>query len=147
VTGPAAELFGAAAWRRGQQLVETARAREAARAFREAGELLKRSSPPEALPERLSAAYLGETISYLVAGELDAAQQGYARTADRDRLPEAAARFARGLYELAETLRQVPRDEWGPATAPLAELLLGARLRVALYDGEHPVEMFWDHLL
>ena len=146
LSGPAAEVAGATAWRWGQQLLDESRWREAALAFHEAAELFRRASPPKALPERASAAYLGETISHLAAGELEAAQQGFARIGDRRQLPEAASRFARGLYELGEELRQVPRDEWELVTSPLVALLLGARLRIAFYDGQRPVDMFWENL-
>jgi hypothetical protein len=43
-----------------------------------------------------------------------------------------------------DAVEELAPEERGEAVAPLAELLLRARLRVRLYDGRLPVEMRWD---
>jgi tetratricopeptide (TPR) repeat protein len=145
-TGALAEVVGAAEWARGQHALRAGRPAEAARAFQEAGELFTRHSPPEAAAERVAAAYVGETVSHLAAGQLDAAQRGFSRLGARVRFPKASIRFARGLYELADALRDVDPAERAEELAPLVDAIAAARLRLRFHDGTRPVEMFWENL-
>jgi len=145
-TGELGEIMGAAAWIRGQQALREGRTAEAALAFQEAGELFASHSPPEVAPERVAAAYVGETVSHLAAGQLDAAQRGFSRLGARVRLPEATLRFARGLYELADALREVVPAERAAELAPLVDAVAAARLRLRFYEGTQPVEMYWENL-
>jgi hypothetical protein len=144
--GSLAEALGAGDWVRGQHALREGGAAEAALAFREAGDRFARHSPPEAAPERVAAAYVGETVSQLAAGQFDAAQRGFSRLGARVRLPEATLRFARGLYELTDALRGLTPVEYTAELAPLVEAILAARIRIRFYDGTRPVEMYWENL-
>lgn len=144
--GPLGELSAASLWLEGQHLLRDRRPREAARLFAEAGERFLSASPPELVEDRLLASFVGQAISYLVAGELEAAQLAYSRLARRGVVPEAVTQFARQLYELADEARALPEAERREALGPLAELVLGARLRVRFYDPSRPVAMHWENL-
>lgn len=144
--GALAELAGAGAWARGQHALRAGRAAVAADSFREAGEWFAAHSPADTLAERVAAAYIGEAVSNLAAGRLDLAQRAFSRLRERARLPEATLRFARGLYELAEALRELEPRERAEELGPLVEAVLAARLRVRFYDGTRPVEMYWENL-
>jgi hypothetical protein len=109
----------------------------------EASALFTASSPESVLGERIAACYIGQAVSDLVAGRLDAAQQGFSGLRGRASVPDAALRFARQLYELVDAARELPPGERETALAPLAALVLQARLQVRFYDGVHPVVMDW----
>lgn len=145
-TGALAEISGAGEWVRGQASLREGWAVAAAEEFQKAGELFARHSPPEVLAERIAAAYIGEVVSHLAAGQLDAAQRGFSRLRERARLPEPTLQFARGLYELADALRILTPEERTEELAPLVETVLSARIRVRFYDATRPVEMYWENL-
>jgi len=145
-SGALAEVLGAAAWVRGRRELQEERMAAAAHAFRESGDLFVENSPREAAPERAAAAYVGETVSSLAAGQFDAAQRGFSRLSARVRLPEATLRFARGLYELADALRELDPAERAAELAPLVDAVAAAQIRVRFYDGTAPVEMYWENL-
>jgi tetratricopeptide (TPR) repeat protein len=144
--GAAAELAGAGAWVRGREALREERMVAAAHAFQEAGDLFVQHSPIDTAPERAAAAYVGETVSWLAAGQFDAAQRGFSRLSTRVRLPEATLRFARGLYELADALRDLEPSERAEELAPLVDAIASARIRLRFYDGTAPVEMYWENL-
>src|SRR5207248_3291695 len=117
--GAPGELAGAAAWLWGQRRLREGSAAEAAGWFGEAADHFIRSSPTSVLGERIAACYIGQVTSYLLAEQLDAAQQGFARTGARAAVPEAALLFARQVYEVAEAVRDLPRGEREEALAPV----------------------------
>lgn len=144
--GPLGEVSGAAGWIWGQHLLRERRPMDAGRAFLDAAVRFQSASAPDLLPERLGACYVGQAISYLVAGELDSAQLGYARTIGRAAPPPSVAQFARQVYEIVEAVRELEPAERIPALAPLADLVLQARLRIRFYDQVRPVSMHWENL-
>jgi hypothetical protein len=143
--GVPSELTAAAAWRRAQRALSEGYAGEAARGFGDAARLFG-ESPADVLGERRAACYVGHAVSYLLAGEPEAAQQGYTRIMGRTRASESAVAFARRVYEVGEALRGLPSAERESALAPLVELLLSARLVVGFYDGVRPAALHWEGL-
>jgi tetratricopeptide (TPR) repeat protein len=140
------EIAGAAEWLRGQSRLRARNAAGAARHFEQAGALFARSSPEPVLGERLAACYVGQAISLLLAGQLDAAQQCFSRLRRRELVPVTVHAFAQQLYELADAVRDFPSDERAAAIGPLVDLVLAARLRVRFYDGSQPVAMRWENM-
>jgi tetratricopeptide (TPR) repeat protein len=146
VEGPLSELAGAAAWLQGQTLLREGRPAVAATNFQQASLLLGSHVPGSITAERASAAFVGEAVSRLAAGQLQAAQQCYLRLPGRERLPTEAAQFARQLYEVAGALSEIEPADRPEALQPLVELVSAARLRLRFFDQERPVEIWWDHL-
>jgi tetratricopeptide (TPR) repeat protein len=144
--GPLAELIGALAWLNGQRLLAERRDAAAAAAFNRAGELISADVPALIAAERASAVFIGEAVSRLAAGQLEAAQQCFSRLSRRERLSPETLQFARQLYELAEVLKEVDQAERSEVVQPLVELVVTARLRLRFFDQEQPVEIWWDHL-
>jgi tetratricopeptide (TPR) repeat protein len=143
--GPAGEIAGAVAWLWGQQSLRDGRPGEATRHFAEAAEYFARSSSPAELGERIGACYVGQAVSALLAGQLDAAQQAYTRLARMAPVREPVLALARQVYEVAEAVRELSPGERSEVLAPLADLILTVRLRVRFYDGEQPVAMHWEY--
>jgi tetratricopeptide (TPR) repeat protein len=142
--GAQAEFAGAAAWLHGQARLRQGRAADAARLFLEAASLFQSSSPQNEAGERIAACYVGLAISHLVAGQLEAAQQSFTRLGGHS-FPEAALSLARQVYEVVEAVRELPPEERTLVLAPLAQLVLQARLRVRFYDQLHPPAMHWEN--
>jgi tetratricopeptide (TPR) repeat protein len=137
------ELAGAAAWRRGQRLLEERGFVEAARSFAVAGERFAASSPASSLAERLAACYVGQVIAYLAADQLETAQQCFTRQGRDTPLPQGTLEFAARLYSLAEVTRELSPEERREAFAPLVELIESVRMRVGFVDGTLPVAISW----
>jgi tetratricopeptide (TPR) repeat protein len=144
--GPLSEMAGAVYWLLGQSALRQCRPDVAARDFQLAGVLLGTGAPAVLRAQRASAAYFGEAVSRLAAGQLEAAQQCYLRLPDRNRLPAETAAFARQLYEVADALREIDPSDQAAALQPLVDLIGAARLRLRFFDQERPVEIWWDHL-
>lgn len=147
--GAALEIAGAAAWMEGQRRVRQGEPAEAVRHFRRASELLLGAASEEQLAPRLAACMVAESVSHLLAGHLEAAQQVFARApgAPGGRPVRAPLQeFARQLFEVAEAARALPESERRAALAPLAALLLAVRLRVGFYVPGHPLSLAWDGL-
>lgn len=143
------ELGAARRWLRGQQLALSRRWSEAARSFGQAAQEFAAHSPTQVLPERLAACYVGQGISYLLAGQPEAAQASYGRLpAQAQSLGTASpiARFASELYAVAEAVLELPPAERAEAVAPLAELLATVRMRVRFLDPDQSgeVALRWD---
>ncbi|MGV3724304.1 MAG: hypothetical protein ACO1SX_25700 [Actinomycetota bacterium] len=144
--GPLSELAGAAAWLRGQASLRDGIPPIAAASFQQASMLLVSHVPGSVIAERASAAFVGEAVSRLAAGQLEAAQQCYLRLPGRERLPAGSAQFARQLYEVADALKEIEPTDRPDALQPLVELVTASRLRVRFFDQERPVEIWWEHL-
>lgn len=144
--GPLAELAGALAWLLARRALEAGHPADAARRFAEAAALFARFSPPLLLGERLAAAYVGLAISYLLAGQFDAAAQAYSRTMGGQDPGGTAGRLARQVFEIAGALQEVGPEERATVLAPLAGLLLQVQVRVLFYDQVHPVAIRWENL-
>ncbi|HTE20751.1 MAG TPA: hypothetical protein VK689_20490, partial [Armatimonadota bacterium] len=140
------ELNGAVAWLRAQQQLRDRDAHAAVADFFSAAHFFTEASPLPVLGERIAACYVGLAISHLLTGMLDAAQGDFSRLAGRGSMPQPMLQFARQVYEIADAMRDLSPDERREALAPLAELVLRARLRVRFYDGTGPVAMHWENL-
>jgi len=144
--GPLAELRGAAQWLLGQRLLGEERPHEAADRFTDSLDTFLRASPRSAVAERVAAAYVGQSISLLAAGDLAAAQAAFSRLGSRPPVTGATQAFAAQVYHLAEAARELPAGERAAALRPLAALVLDARLHLRFYDQVRPVAMHWEGL-
>lgn len=127
------ELAAARAWVLGQRLAAERCYAEAEHRFTEAGAGFAAHLPPHVLPPCLAAAYVGQALCALLAGNPEAAQRAYSRLPLSISEPALGA-LARQVYLLAEALRELPVPERAPAAAPLAFMLSGLRLRVRYLD-------------
>src|SRR5262249_18436827 len=98
----------------------------------------------QALPARQAAAYVGQAVALLLAGESEAAQRLFSRTSTMvTTSDDPISRFAVGLYELCEELQLLSASERAETTAALREVVLQTRLIVAFYDGRQAVSLGW----
>jgi tetratricopeptide (TPR) repeat protein len=142
------ELLGAARWREGQTALARGACREAGRLFAAAGRGFERAAARSGaarleLPARQAAAFVGQAVALLLAGEAEAAQRLFSRTAFSVTAAQPLVRFAAGLYELCEELAGVPPDERAGVATALPEVVLATRLEVGFYDGRRGVSLFW----
>jgi hypothetical protein len=102
---------------------------------------------PEDARERLAAAYVGQAVAMVAAGQYEAAPRLFARRrAEGMAATPALSRFARGLYELCDLAARLPGDERAAAGEALRPLLAAARLTATLWDGGHPLVLGWHGL-
>jgi hypothetical protein len=142
------ELLGAARWWAGHEALQSGRDQDAARQFAAAGDgfaaaAVASGAARMALPVRQSAAFVGQAVALLLAGQTEAAQRLFSRSP----VPGVTAgdplgRFAAGLYELCDELARVPAAERLEAAA-LREVVLQVRLEVGFYDGRQAVSLAW----
>jgi len=140
---------GGARWARGQALVgsgEDGRAvtefEHAARAFLAAGRSMQDAR--DALPGRLAAAYVGQAVAMVAAGQYEAAPRLFVRRcAEGMAATPALSRFARDLYELCDLAARLPATERAAAGEAMRPVLAGARLTATLWDGGHPLVLGW----
>jgi hypothetical protein len=146
--GPETDVAGAAAWLRAQAALRNGNPADAALLFDRAAELFRQGAPASVLAERLGTAYLGQVVSRLAAGDLEGAQRLFARltSAPPVRLPDRTLALAREVYAVADAARGLSPAERREVLAPLADVVLELRLRVAFYDGTRPVAMHWERV-
>ncbi len=142
------ELLGAAEWRAGQEALKQGHDREAARRFAAAGTQFERAAAATATarrerPARSAAAFVGQAVALLLAGETATAQRLFSRLSGSCTETEPMVRFAAGLYELCEELAQVTVEERAATAAALRTVVLETRLEVGFYDGRWMVNLVW----
>ena len=132
-SGGAGEAAAAVLWVSGQRRLRETRPLEAARLFLAAGERFRDVSTGWWLQERLSACYVGQVVSYLLADQPEAAQQSHGRAPYRGALPAAAQQFGQRLFEIGEAVRALDPSERAAALEPLSRLVLETRLQVSYF--------------
>jgi hypothetical protein len=144
-------LRGAAFWLMGQEALRKRAARDAARQFEAAAGAFVSAAEwaataRQALPERLAATYVGQSIAMVVAEQFGGAIQLFAR---RQRQGMAATpalgQLARDLFQFCELAPQLAPEERRSAGDSLRPIL-DAVMTVALWDGSQPVQIRWDGL-
>lgn len=144
-------LRGGARWLLGQEAVREGEERRAVMEFEHAtrGFLGAAEAPAgrAALSERLAAAYVGQAVAMVVAGQYAAAPLLFSRRrAQGMEATPALSRFARDLYELCDLAARLPEADRPAAGAALRPVLAGAILAVALWDGGAPPALTWHGL-
>jgi hypothetical protein len=145
----AEQLRAACEWAEGQRRLRQGAAAEAAPWFAAAGVRFAAAAESlavarQALPERLTAVYVGEVASRLAAGHWESALQLYGRLRPAGvRFIPAAERLARDLHELCRLLPHAPPHERRAEQQLLAALVTDTRMHVGLWDGGQPVTITW----
>jgi tetratricopeptide (TPR) repeat protein len=143
------ELLGAAYWRAGQAALAGRQDRKAAQEFARARREFAAAAAASGAarmeePARQAAAFVGQAVALLHAGETEAAQ----RLFSSEWRPQTSAagpltRFAAGLYELCDALRLASPEERNQASDGLRQVVLDARLAVTFFDGQRAVSLTW----
>jgi hypothetical protein len=145
----AQQFRGACEWAEGQRRLAAGAGAQAAQRFAAAGQQFVAaaavlSTARQALPERLGAVYMGQAVSLLAAGHIDAALQVYGRLRPPGvRVTSLMQRFARDLHELGRLLSPADAEERRVVSDALVAVVTGGRMQVALWDGSQPVSITW----
>jgi hypothetical protein len=143
---PLLSARGAAHWLLGQEAVARGEDRRAVAAFEQAARsfLAAGASPARSLSEWLAAAYVGQAVAMVAAGQYASAPRLFARQqAQGMAATPALARFARDLYELCDLTPRLPEAERPAAGHALRPVLSRAVLRASLWDGGCPLILAW----
>lgn len=141
-------LVGAARWRLGQEAMGRGEERRAVSEFDHAARAFRAAAAGRrATAERLAAAYVGQAVAMVAAGQIEAVPRLFARRQAEGMSPSPSlARFARDLYELCDLAARLPDAERSVVGEALRPVLAVAALQVSLWDGGYPVLLGWHGL-